>query len=97
MPIYEYRCRKCGEVTEALQRMGDRPLRKCPRCSGRLEKIVSRTAFLLKGGGWFAEGYSKNGGKSKKNGSGSSDAPKSDSTKKSSGSAKGATGAAATP
>jgi putative FmdB family regulatory protein len=59
MPIYEYRCRKCGQVIEAMQSIHDRPLRKCRSCSGSLEKIISRTAFMLKGGGWYSEGYTK--------------------------------------
>lgn len=59
MPIYEYRCTACGHQVEVIQKMGDRPLRKCSRCSGRLEKLVSRAAFQLRGGGWYAEGYAK--------------------------------------
>ena len=64
MPIYEYRCTKCGHHIEIIQKISDRPLRKCPECSGRLEKLVSRAAFHLKGGGWYAEGYSKSGKRS---------------------------------
>ena len=63
MPIYEYRCTKCGHTIEIIQKISERPLRRCPKCSGRLEKLVSRAAFMLKGGGWYAEGYSKSGGK----------------------------------
>ena len=59
MPIYEYQCRKCGRVTEAIQKHTDRPLRKCRSCSGRLDKMISRTSFMLKGGGWYTEGYNK--------------------------------------
>jgi putative FmdB family regulatory protein len=58
MPIYEYRCRACGQEFETIQRVGSRSRRKCPACSGRLEKLVSRTAFQLEGGGWFEQGYS---------------------------------------
>jgi len=57
MPIYEYRCTQCGKVSEVLQRMGARPLRTCESCGGGLEKVISRVSFALKGGGWFAEGY----------------------------------------
>ena len=46
-----------------MQSIHDRPLRKCRSCSGSLEKIVSRTAFMLKGGGWYAEGYTKSAGR----------------------------------
>jgi putative FmdB family regulatory protein len=63
MPIYEYRCKACEKTFEVIQRFDDGPLRKCRECSGKLEKLVSRSAFLLKGGGWYAEGYSGGGAK----------------------------------
>ena len=72
MPIYEYRCKSCGTVVEAIQRFGDRPLRKCKECSGRLEKLISSSAFHLKGGGWYAQGYSKGGSTKSASGSPSS-------------------------
>ena len=62
MPIYEYRCKSCKKVIEVIQRFNDPPLRKCRACSGRLEKLISRTSFQLKGGGWYASGYAKSGG-----------------------------------
>ena len=65
MPIYEYRCKKCGQHVELIQKVGEVPRRKCGKCGGRLEKLVSRTAFVLKGGGWYNEGYSSSGGKKK--------------------------------
>ena len=77
MPIYEYRCRKCGRTMEVIQRMGAGPLRKCRSCSGRLEKMVSRASFALKGGGWYAEGYSK--GRSKPSSGSDSSSSSSDS------------------
>ena len=61
MPIYEYRCKSCGKVHEVIQRFSDPLKRKCPHCSGRLQKLVSRAAFQLKGGGWYDQGYSKPG------------------------------------
>jgi len=63
MPIYEYRCRSCGHVFEVIQRHGDRQLRKCRECSGQLEKLISKSAFHLKGGGWYSEGYHPGGSK----------------------------------
>ena len=75
MPIYEYRCKSCGEVFEVIQQFRDRPLRKCRHCSGRLEKLISRTAFQLKGGGWYAQGYTKGGS----SGSAAKDSSKSES------------------
>jgi putative FmdB family regulatory protein len=57
MPLYEYRCLDCGDVSEVLQKLNDPPLRRCKRCSGKVEKLVSRTSFQLKGGGWYSHGY----------------------------------------
>lgn len=68
MPIYEYRCTACGHLIEVIQKHGDKPLTKCTECSGKLEKLISRTAFRLKGGGWYAEGYGKGSGASAKPG-----------------------------
>jgi putative FmdB family regulatory protein len=64
MPIYEYRCTTCGEEFEILQRISDRPLRRCRRCKGKLEKLISRSSFMLKGGGWYKHGYTKSAPKS---------------------------------
>jgi putative FmdB family regulatory protein len=61
MPIYEYRCQACGDEFEIIQKISDRPLARCGRCGGKLEKLLSRTAFLLKGGGWYADGYGGSG------------------------------------
>lgn len=63
MPIYEYRCRACGRTIEVIQKFSDSPLTRCEACSGRLEKLVSVSAFRLKGSGWFSDDYGK--GKSK--------------------------------
>jgi putative FmdB family regulatory protein len=50
MPIFEYQCRQCGHVFDALQKLGEGTLRKCPEC-GRLalEKLLSTPAFQVKG------------------------------------------------
>jgi putative FmdB family regulatory protein len=64
MPIYEYRCTSCGHTLEVIQKFDDKPLKKCTECSGALEKLISRSAFQLKGGGWYSEGYGAHGGAS---------------------------------
>jgi len=56
MPIYEYQCQTCGEVTEKLQKFSDEPLRTCG-CGGSLEKLISRSSFQLKGSGWYVTDY----------------------------------------
>lgn len=66
MPIYEYHCRKCDGVTERIQGINDPPLKKCPACGGRMEKMLSQGSFILKGTGWYATDYA-----SKTNGDGS--------------------------
>jgi putative FmdB family regulatory protein len=57
MPLYEYECTKCGRVEEAFQRFSDKPLSKCSHCSGRLQKLISHSAFHLKGSGWYVTDY----------------------------------------
>jgi len=59
MPIYEYRCKSCGAVTEVIQKMSDKPLTKCKTCSGTLEKLISRSSFQLKGSGWYVTDYGR--------------------------------------
>jgi putative FmdB family regulatory protein len=60
MPIYEYQCAKCGTF-ELMRRITEEPLRRCPTCKGKVERIVSRTSFVLKGSGWYATDYGRSG------------------------------------
>ncbi len=54
MPIYEYRCAACGHDLEALQKMSEAPMRKCPECGkSQLKRLVSAPQFRLKGSGWY--------------------------------------------
>ncbi|MCE9579225.1 MAG: zinc ribbon domain-containing protein [Deltaproteobacteria bacterium] len=57
MPVYEYRCTTCEREFEYQQRMSDPPRDVCENCGGPLERIISRTAFQLKGGGWYKDLY----------------------------------------
>ena len=61
MPIYEYVCDKCGKHLEVMQKMSDAPLKRCPECRGKLEKVISQTSFQLKGSGWYVTDYAKSG------------------------------------
>jgi len=93
MPIYEYVCEKCGKKTEVIQRVGERPLKVCPHCSGKLKKAISAPAIQFKGSGWYVtdyarakkEGKSGSGEKAEKSekAGGSEKAEKSDKTEKS--------------
>jgi putative FmdB family regulatory protein len=51
MPTYEYHCPRCGPF-ERQQRITEPALRRCPRCSGKVTRLVSATTFVLKGSGW---------------------------------------------
>lgn len=57
MPIYEYQCHDCGEITEILQKFSDKPLNQCPACGGKVSKIISNCTFQLKGSGWYVTEY----------------------------------------
>ncbi len=64
MPIYEYRCSSCGHKLEALQKLSDAPLSKCPSCNAdALVKLVSAAGFQLKGSGWYATDFKGSGAK----------------------------------
>lgn len=70
MPLYEYECQKCKAHVESLQKMTDKPLTKCRKCGGRLEKQWSQSGFQFKGSGWYVTDYAakKAGGKEEKTG-----------------------------
>jgi len=58
MPIYEYRCAKCGFQDEYLQKVSERPLKVCPSCGkAKFEKLLSAPGFQLKGSGWYATDF----------------------------------------
>lgn len=60
MPLYEYACSACGHEFEMLQKFSDKPIKKCPECGkAKVEKMISQTAFQLKGEGWYKDGYSR--------------------------------------
>jgi putative FmdB family regulatory protein len=62
MPIYEYRCQDCNHEFERMQKFSDPPIGACPTCSGSVQKLISRSAFHLKGSGWYVTDYGRNGG-----------------------------------
>ena len=65
MPIYEYQCKKCSNLTEAWQKFSDPPITKCELCNGKMKKLISQNTFHLKGSGWYVTDYaSKNRGES---------------------------------
>ena len=65
MPIYEYRCTKCGDF-EQTQRISDPPLARCPKCRRKVQRLISATSFQLKGSGWYVTDYARSKGKDDK-------------------------------
>jgi len=59
MPLYEYQCNACENRYEIRQKFSDPPATECPKCGGEVTKLISSSAFALKGGGWYTEGYDK--------------------------------------
>ena len=64
MPIYEYACEKCENEFEVEQRITEDPIKTCPSCKARkARRLISRTSFVLKGGGWYSDLYASPGAK----------------------------------
>ncbi|MBM7116569.1 FmdB family zinc ribbon protein [Archangium primigenium] len=59
MPIYEYSCSSCGKTIDVLQKISDPTPEKCTACGAQasLSRVVSRSSFHLKGGGWYKDLY----------------------------------------
>ena len=81
MPVYEYLCAKCEHEFEREQRITEDPVKTCPKCKARrVKRLISQTSFVLKGGGWYADGYGdKSSKKDAKSDDGGSDSAKSES------------------
>lgn len=83
MPLYEYKCKKCGHRFEEIQKYSDRPIKKCPKCKkGTVEKLLSAPAVQFKGSGWYVTDYARKGSSgagSESGGKESKDSGKSDS------------------
>ena len=61
MPVYDYKCYHCNKAFHLERRMTDNTEVLCPRCHKTATRQISKTSFVLKGGGWFADGYKGRG------------------------------------
>jgi putative FmdB family regulatory protein len=61
MPNYEYLCKDCGHRFEQIRKFSDKQLRKCPKCGGVIEQVISAPAVQFKGSGWYVTDYAKKG------------------------------------
>lgn len=59
MPLYEYECENCGHRFEVIQKFSDAPLTECPKCKGKVNKLLSSPAIQFKGSGWYITDYAK--------------------------------------
>lgn len=58
MPTYDYGCEACGASWELQQRISESAIKDCPKCNQPAAKrLISGGSFVLKGGGWYADGY----------------------------------------
>ena len=81
LPTYDYQCQKCGFEFARDQRITEDPIKACPECRSRQAKrLLSAPSFILKGGGWYADGYGSSGGSKDESKSGGDSSGESSST-----------------
>jgi putative FmdB family regulatory protein len=73
MPLYEYQCKKCQHRFEKIQKFSDPHVKKCPKCGGPVEQLLSAPAVQFKGSGWYVTDYAKKSGSHASSNGGSSD------------------------
>ncbi len=60
MPTYEYECQKCGHQFELFQSIKDAPKKTCPKCRGKVKRLLGTGAGLIfKGSGFYVTDYRK--------------------------------------
>jgi putative FmdB family regulatory protein len=57
VPLYEYKCLKCGKNTEKIEPVAGPHLKKCPHCGGKVESVITAPAIKFKGSGWYVTDY----------------------------------------
>jgi|SRR5581483_6445144 len=62
MPLYEYKCDRCGDVFEVIEKFSDPPLQEHAGCGGHVERLLSAPALQFKGTGWYVTDYARNSG-----------------------------------
>jgi putative FmdB family regulatory protein len=64
VPLYEYKCLKCGRRTEKIESVSGPHLKKCPHCGGKVESVITAPSIQFKGAGWYVTDYAgkKSGG-----------------------------------
>lgn len=75
MPLYEYKCVKCGHLFEKIESHSASTTKKCPKCGAKAPRQFAAPAIQFKGSGWYVTDYAKGGG-TKTEGSGDAAPPK---------------------
>jgi putative FmdB family regulatory protein len=57
VPLYEYKCLKCGRNTEKIENVSGPHLKKCPHCGGKVESVITAPSIQFKGAGWYVTDY----------------------------------------
>jgi putative FmdB family regulatory protein len=57
VPLYEYKCLKCGRNTEKIENVSGPHLKKCPHCGGKVESVITAPSIQFKGAGWYVNDY----------------------------------------
>ncbi|UCC96199.1 MAG: zinc ribbon domain-containing protein [Candidatus Omnitrophota bacterium] len=61
MPTYEYQCLECSYTFDVFQKINEEPLKDCPHCGGKLQKLISAGyGLIFKGSGFYSTDYRKN-------------------------------------
>ncbi len=64
MPTYEYKCLKCNYVFEEFQKMTDAPLTECPKCKGKVKRLIGAgMSPIFKGSGFYETDYKNSSSK----------------------------------
>jgi putative FmdB family regulatory protein len=83
VPLYEYKCLKCGQRTEKIEKHDGPRLKKCPKCGGKVEPMISSPSFQFKGSGWYVTDYARKSTSTGSDESGKKDSSASESAVKS--------------
>lgn len=59
MPLYDYKCTKCGHIFEVAQKISEEPLKYCPLCKGEIKRLISAAGIIFKGSGFHVTDYAK--------------------------------------
>jgi putative FmdB family regulatory protein len=59
MPLYDYKCTKCGHIFEVMQKISEEPLKFCPQCKGLIKRLISPAGIIFKGSGFHVTDYGK--------------------------------------